>query len=50
VSLILRLARENSTWGYDRIPGAPANLGHKVSDQTVIDKKRLSIQNTRIDL
>ncbi|MCP4711928.1 MAG: hypothetical protein GY869_25185 [Planctomycetes bacterium] len=23
------------TWGYDRIAGALANLGHKVSDQTV---------------
>jgi hypothetical protein len=29
------LARENSGWGYDRIVGALANLGHPVSDQTV---------------
>jgi hypothetical protein len=29
------LARENSGWGYDRIVGALANLGHQVSDQTV---------------
>jgi hypothetical protein len=28
-------ARENSGWGYDRIVGALANLGHTVSDQTV---------------
>jgi hypothetical protein len=35
VNLIVRLARENSSWGYDRIAGALANLGHKVSDQTV---------------
>src|SRR5260370_5285398 len=28
-------ARENQSWGYDRIVGAMANLGHKVSDQTV---------------
>ena len=32
---MLRLARENSTWGYDRIQGALANLGYEVSDQTV---------------
>jgi transposase InsO family protein len=35
VSLIVRLARENSSWEYDRIAGALSNLGHKVSDQTV---------------
>jgi putative transposase len=33
--LIVRMARENSSWGYDRIVGALANLGHVVSDQTV---------------
>ena len=33
--LVLRLARENSGWGYDRIVGALANLGHQLSDQTV---------------
>ena len=33
--LVIRLARENSSWGYDRIQGALANLGHQVSDQTV---------------
>ena len=35
VDLILRCARENPTWGYDRIQGALANLGHDISDQTV---------------
>jgi putative transposase len=28
------MAKENSGWGYDRIVGALANLGHVVSDQT----------------
>ncbi len=35
VDLIIQFAIENPTWGYDRIAGALANLGHKVCDQTV---------------
>ena len=33
--LVLQFARENPSWGYDRIVGALANLGHAVADQTV---------------
>jgi hypothetical protein len=33
--LIVRMAGENQDWGYDRIAGALANLGHVISDQTV---------------
>ena len=35
VELVVRIAQENSTWGYDRIQGALANLGLTVSDTTV---------------
>ena len=34
-NLIVRMARENSGWRYDRIVGALANLGNHVSPQTV---------------
>ena len=34
-ALVVRFARENRGWGYDRIVGALANLGHQISDQTV---------------
>jgi NAD(P)H-dependent FMN reductase len=33
--LIVGMVRENPGWGYDRIVGALANLGHAVSNQTV---------------
>ena len=33
--LVVRMGRENSGWGYDRIVGAMANLGYTLSDQTV---------------
>ena len=34
-ALVVRLAQENRSWGYDRIVGALANLGDTISDQTV---------------
>jgi transposase InsO family protein len=34
-ALVVRLAKENRSWGYDRIVGALANLGYTLSDQTV---------------
>ncbi len=35
VDLILQFARENPTWGYDRIQGALSNVGYQISDTTV---------------
>ena len=32
---VVRLAKENRSWGYDRIAGALAELGYDISDQTV---------------
>jgi len=34
-NLVVRMARENRSWGYDRIVGALLNLGYRISDQTV---------------
>ncbi|MGD2073734.1 MAG: integrase core domain-containing protein [Gammaproteobacteria bacterium] len=33
--LVLRMARENTSWGYDRIQGTLANFGHIVAPNTV---------------
>jgi hypothetical protein len=33
--LVVRMARENRSWGYDRMVGAWSNLGYPISDQTV---------------
>ena len=35
IDLILRFAKENPAWGYDRIQGALVNVGYHISDQTV---------------
>src|SRR5262245_56687844 len=34
-NLITQLARENRSWGYTRIQGALANLGHKIGRTTI---------------
>ena len=34
-ALVVRMAHESRSWGYDRIVGALANLGYTISDQTV---------------
>src|SRR6266581_9244995 len=34
-ALVVRLARDNRSWGYDRIAGALHHLGYAISDQTV---------------
>ena len=35
VDLVLRFARENPSWGFDRIQGSLANVGYHISDTTV---------------
>jgi hypothetical protein len=35
VDLVVRMAKKNIDWGYDRIVGAMANLGYTLSDETV---------------
>jgi putative transposase len=34
-ALVVRLAQENRSWGYDRIVGALTHVGYTISDQTV---------------
>jgi transposase len=33
--MVVRMARENRSWGYDRIQGSLKHLGYMISDQTV---------------
>lgn len=33
--LVIRIAKENSCWGYDRIADVVANVGYKISDESV---------------
>ncbi|MFC1641594.1 hypothetical protein ACFL5O_02730 [Myxococcota bacterium] len=47
--LILRMARENPTWGHTRIRGALHNLGHEVArnaSNNVLLENRLEVGNT----
>jgi hypothetical protein len=41
------MAKENPTWGYDRIVGALANLGRRLSDQTVGNILRRQMREKR---
>jgi putative transposase len=34
-ALIVRMAQENRSWGYDRLAGALAYLSYTISDQTI---------------
>jgi len=38
--LVLRMARENRSWGYTRLQGALANLRHEVSRGTIANMLR----------
>jgi transposase len=35
IQLVVRMAQQNPTWGYDRIQGALANLGHQISPTAI---------------
>ena len=46
--LVVRMAKENIGWGYDRIVGAVANLGYPLSDETVGNILRRSANTPRL--
>src|SRR5207249_4181648 len=48
--LVVKMARENPSWGYDRIVGALANLGHRLSDQTVGNALRRHLESRQVKL
>ena len=35
VDLVMKFAKENPTWGYDRISGALSNVGYSICDSTI---------------
>jgi hypothetical protein len=37
VDLTVKLAKENATWGFDRIQGELAKVGYPISDTTISD-------------
>ncbi len=41
--LVVRMAEENGTWGYRRIQGALANLGHAIDAITVRNRGYLNL-------
>ena len=46
--LVVRMAKENTDWGYDRIVGAMANLGYRLSDQTVGNIHNVMVSRLRL--
>ncbi len=49
-ALVVRMAQENRSWGYDRIVGALANLGYTLSDQTVGNILTLILDSRVVEL
>ena len=44
-ALVVRMAKENRDWGYRRIVGALANLGHRLTRGTIANLKRHGLEN-----
>ena len=42
VALVLRMAQENTSWGYTRIVGALSNVGYKISRSTIANVLELN--------